>query len=135
MQTHLRSKSTTQPSESSLNLGGGGEGGGCDGDGDGGADGGSGVYRRPQSSQSVPSMHVLPSAPGCPSWQCLLLAHFGPPRPKRLRQVLSHAYGGGADGGGGLGGSGEGGAEGGGGEGGSEGGSEGGADGGGDGGK
>ena len=86
----------------------GGDGGGGLGGGIGVVDGGE-VYRRPQSSQSVPSMHVLPSAPGCPSWQCLLLANSGPPLPNRLRQVFSHTYGGGANGGGGLGGGGEGG--------------------------
>jgi hypothetical protein len=79
-------------------------------------------------------MHVLPSASGCPSWQCLLLAYCGPPPPKRLRQVFSHTYGGGADGGGGLGAGGVGGGEEGEGEGGGGGCDGGGGDGGGDGG-
>ena len=73
--------------------GGGGEGEGGGRLGDGGGSAGGELYRRPQSSQSVPNAHVLPSASGCPSWQCLLLAYFGPPTPKRLRQVFSHTYG------------------------------------------
>ena len=79
-------------------------------------------------------MHIAPSAPGDPSWQCLLLANSGPPRPKRFSHVFSHTYGGGAEGGGGLRGSGEGGGGEGEGEGGRGGGGEGGCDGGGDGG-
>jgi len=70
-------------------VGGGGVGGGGVGGGGVGGDGGE-VYRRPQSSQSVPSMHIAPLASGCPSWQCLLLAYSGLPPPKRLRQVFSH---------------------------------------------
>ena len=65
-----------------LGDGGDGEGGGGDGDGGGGDGGGGGgdggggeggqYFRGPQSSQSVPRVHWAPSAPVCPSWQCLL---------------------------------------------------------------
>ena len=78
--------------------GGGVEGGGGYGGDDGGAGGGDGggdMYRAPQSVQSVPRSHWLPSASAPPSWQRLLLTNFEPLFPKDLVQVFSQRIGGG----------------------------------------
>ena len=78
--------------------GGGGEGGGGYGGDDGGAGGGGDggkKYRGPQSVQSVPRSHWLPSAPSWPSWQWPLLTNFEPSFPKDLVQVFSQRIGGG----------------------------------------
>ena len=84
---------------------GGGEGGGVGGGEDRGADRGAGASTKvpsklgPQSSQSVPSSHVLPSAPACPSWQCPLLMSCAKSLLKDERHVFSQMAGGGEDGG------------------------------------
>ena len=56
-------------------VGGGHGGGGDGGGGDGGGDGGK-YCREPQSAQSVPHGHELPTLEVPPSWQRLLLDHW-----------------------------------------------------------